>query len=95
MNAMLLAIIIANKLSKDFTQLSVMKFEQLLVMLYAVVKELCNNWEGEAMIWNLSQAFRKSGALRPMPRLKAAPRENTRGASEPLTQGREDLRGQP
>ena len=32
-----------------------------------------------AMICNFSQAFRKSGTLRPMPRLKAALTENTEG----------------
>ena len=51
---------------------------------------------GAAMICNVSQAFQKSGALHPMPQLKAAPKENTVGASKPLSPwGRGDLMGQP
>ena len=50
-----------------------------------IVKVLYNNCGEGAIICNLNQAFRQSGALRPMPQLKVARRENTGGASKPLT----------
>ena len=44
----------------------------------AMVKVLYNNWGGGGGA-NLSQAFRKSGALCPMPQLKAASGEYEKG----------------